>query len=173
MRRLSRAIGDRELHAGGRRTLSTPRVRDSQVVSRHIYRNGRTEVTLGVDRPLRQLFGFVRKTRAPKPLTADNIPVTQDGLERLFELADKHGSIPKTCRNDLQTEVEQFLAGVESHNVVVLHRCDREAERRLGELRRELRKESISYGELAELESLREYIELDEVELMSALGDCR
>lgn len=159
------------MHAGGLRTLSTPPVRDSQVVSRHIYRNGRTEVTLGVDRPLRQLFGFVRKTRAPKPLTTDNIPVTQEGLERLFELAGKHGSIPKTCRNALQTEVKQFLARVESHNVVVLHRCDREAERRLEELRRELRKESISYGEMAELESLRAHIEADDVELLGAVGD--
>lgn len=140
-------------------------------MSRHIYRNGRTEVTLGVDRPLRQLFGFVRRTRAPKPLTNDNIPITWEGLGRLFELAGKHGSIPKSCREALETEIDQFLVGVESQNVVVLHTCDREAERRLEELRRELRKESISYGELAELESLREHIKPDDVELLGALGD--
>lgn len=140
-------------------------------MSRHIYRVGRAEVTLGVDRPLRQLFGFVRKTRAPKPLTTDNIPVTQEGLGRLIELAGKHGSIPKSCREALETEVDQFLAGIESQNVVVLHRSDRDAERRLEELRQELRNECISYGELAELESLRKHIEPDDAELLGALGD--
>lgn len=141
-------------------------------MSRHIYRAGRTEVTLGLDRPLRQLFGFVRKTRAPKPLTTDNIPVTQEGLGLLFELAGKHGSIPESCREALETEVDQFLVGVESQNVVVLHRSDRDAKRRLEDLRQELRGERISYGELAELESLRSCISPDDIELLGALGDC-
>lgn len=140
-------------------------------MSRHIYRNGSTEVTLGVDRPLRQLFGFVRKTRAPKPLTTDNIPVTQEGLGLLFELAGKHGSIPKSCREALETEVDQFLVGVESHNVVVLHRKDPDAKISLEELRQVLHRERMSYGELAELESLRPYIAPDDVELLGALGE--
>lgn len=105
------------------------------------------------------------------PLTTDSMPVTREGLAVLFQLAGKHGSIPKSCRDALEVEVKQFLAGIESHNVVVLHRGDREAERRLEELRRELRKESISYGELAELESLRPFISPDDVELLGALGD--
>ncbi len=157
--------------AGGLRTLSPPLLRTPCFVSRHIYRAGRTEVTLGLDRPLRHLFGFVRTTSAPRPLTSEKLAISTDGLHRLFQLAAKQGSIPKSCRSDLQTEVEQFLAGVESHNVVVLHRCDCEAERRLEELRRELREESISYGELAELESLRGHIESDDVELLGALGE--
>lgn len=159
--------------AGGLRTLSRLRICDSRLVSRHVYRNGRTEVTLGVDRPLRHLFGLVRRSRVPKPLTTDEFPVTHEGLARLIQLAAKHGPVPESCREALTLEVEQFLAGVESHNVVVLHRSDRNARKRLEELRQELRNECISYGELAELESRREYIELDDVELMSALGDCR
>lgn len=142
-------------------------------MSRHIYRDGRTEVTLGVDRPLRHLFGLVRRSRVPKPLTADEVPVTHEGLARLFQLAAKHGPVPESCREALTLEVEQFLSGVESHNVVVLHRSDRDAKKRLEELRHELRAECISYGELAELESLRSYIEPDDVELLSALGDCQ
>lgn len=140
-------------------------------MSRHIYRNGRTEVTLGVDRPLKCLFGFVRKTRAPKPLSTDDIPVTKEGLKRLFDLADKHGSIPNSCREALHTEVDQFLTGVASHNCVVLHRSDGDAKTRLEELRYELRAERISYGELAELASLRSHIDPSDFELLGALGE--
>lgn len=43
--------------------------------------------------------------------------------------------------------------------------------KRLEELRTELRNECISYGELAELQSLGEYIDRDDVELLEALGD--
>jgi hypothetical protein len=43
-------------------------------------------------------------------------------------------------------------------------------ELRLEELRQELRSESISYGELAELHSLAEYIDKDDVELLEAAG---
>lgn len=91
-------------------------------MSRHIYRSRRVEVTLGVDRPLRHLFGFVGRTRAPKPLTIDPIPLTHEGLAQLLQLAEKYGPVPKSCREALETEVDQFLTGVESHNVVVLHR---------------------------------------------------
>jgi len=142
-------------------------------VSRHIYRVGRTEVTLGLDRPLRHVFGFVRKARAPRPLTTEELPVSKDGLARLFLLAAKHGPIPDSCREALTLEVEQFLSGVESHNVVVLHRSDRDTKRRLEQIRWELRAERISYGELAELQSLRPYIAPDDVELLSALGECQ
>lgn len=41
---------------------------------------------------------------------------------------------------------------------------------RLEDLREELRGECISYGELAELASLAEYIEDDDVELLEAAG---
>lgn len=41
---------------------------------------------------------------------------------------------------------------------------------RLEYLRGELRAERISYGELAELESLREHIEPGDVELLEAAG---
>lgn len=41
---------------------------------------------------------------------------------------------------------------------------------RLEELRTSLRAEDISYGELAELQSLAEYIEVDDVELLEAAG---
>lgn len=43
-------------------------------------------------------------------------------------------------------------------------------DRRLEELRTELRAERISYGELVELESLAEYIDKDDVELLEAIG---
>lgn len=42
--------------------------------------------------------------------------------------------------------------------------------KRLEELREELREERISYGELAELQSLVEHIDLGDVELLEAAG---
>lgn len=45
-----------------------------------------------------------------------------------------------------------------------------QAQDRLRYLRNELRLERISYGELAELESLREYIAPSDVELLEAIG---
>lgn len=45
-----------------------------------------------------------------------------------------------------------------------------EAKKRLEYLRTELRAERISYGELTELESLKEFIEPDDVELLEAAG---
>jgi hypothetical protein len=47
---------------------------------------------------------------------------------------------------------------------------NRKIAQRLEELRKELRKECISYGELAELQSLIKYIPLDDVELLEAAG---
>jgi hypothetical protein len=44
------------------------------------------------------------------------------------------------------------------------------AKKRLEQIRKALRAESISYGELAELESLKEYIDEDDVELRQAAG---
>ena len=46
----------------------------------------------------------------------------------------------------------------------------KEIKKRLEYLRQELRKERISYGELAELQSLAEHIEKDDVELLEAAG---
>lgn len=46
----------------------------------------------------------------------------------------------------------------------------KEIKSRLEYLRGELRKECISYGELAELQSLAEYIEPGDVELAEAAG---
>lgn len=43
-------------------------------------------------------------------------------------------------------------------------------EERLEQLRAELRAERISYGELVELQSLAEYIDKDDVELLEAAG---
>jgi hypothetical protein len=43
-------------------------------------------------------------------------------------------------------------------------------EERLEQLRAELRAERISYGELLELQSLAEYIDKDDVELLEASG---
>ena len=42
--------------------------------------------------------------------------------------------------------------------------------KRLQELRTELRNECISYGEIAELQSLSEYIDKDDVELLQSAG---
>jgi hypothetical protein len=44
------------------------------------------------------------------------------------------------------------------------------AKERLEHLRSELRAERISYGELAELQSLVKFIDLDDVELLQAAG---
>lgn len=43
-------------------------------------------------------------------------------------------------------------------------------EKRLEELRTKLRNECISYGELAELQSLAEHIDKNDVELLQAAG---
>ena len=43
-------------------------------------------------------------------------------------------------------------------------------QKRLEYLRQELRKESLSYGELSELQSLAKYIHQSEVELLEAEG---
>jgi hypothetical protein len=45
-----------------------------------------------------------------------------------------------------------------------------EIKKRLEELRTELRSEHISYGELFELQSLAEYIDKDDIELLQAAG---
>lgn len=47
---------------------------------------------------------------------------------------------------------------------------EKAAKKRLEQLRKALRAENISYGELAELESLKEYIDIDDVELRQAAG---
>ena len=49
-------------------------------------------------------------------------------------------------------------------------KATKEIKTRLEELRTELRGECISYGELAELASLAEFIEEDDVELLQAAG---
>lgn len=46
----------------------------------------------------------------------------------------------------------------------------KEIKKRLEELRGELRSERISYGELAELQSLKEHIDSGDVELLEAAG---
>ena len=46
----------------------------------------------------------------------------------------------------------------------------KEIKKRLEEIRQELRKECISYGELIELQSLADYIDPDDVELLEAAG---
>jgi hypothetical protein len=47
---------------------------------------------------------------------------------------------------------------------------NKQIKNRLEELRTELREERISYGELAELASLAEYIDKDDPELLEAAG---
>ena len=49
-------------------------------------------------------------------------------------------------------------------------KATKQIKKRLEYLRTELRKERISYGELAELQSLAEYIDKDDTELLEAAG---
>ena len=49
-------------------------------------------------------------------------------------------------------------------------RTTKAIKQRLEELRQELRKQCISYGELLELQSLAEHIDLSDVELLEAAG---
>jgi len=46
----------------------------------------------------------------------------------------------------------------------------KEINKRLEYLREEIRNERISYGEIAELQSLSEYIDLDDLELLAWAG---
>ena len=48
--------------------------------------------------------------------------------------------------------------------------ASKEIKKRLEEIRKELRAEKISYGELAELQSLKKYIDPSDVELLEAAG---
>jgi len=47
---------------------------------------------------------------------------------------------------------------------------DGQIKNRLEYLRQELRKETISYGELIELENLKEYIDKGDIELLQAIN---
>ena len=49
-------------------------------------------------------------------------------------------------------------------------KATKEIKKRLEYLRKELRNERISYSELVELQSLQEYIERGDVELLEAAG---
>lgn len=48
-----------------------------------------------------------------------------------------------------------------------------EAKKRLEEIRKEIKKESISYGEIAELQSLVKFIDKDDIELLCWAGEMR
>lgn len=50
------------------------------------------------------------------------------------------------------------------------NKSTKKIQKRLEELREELRQERISYGELAELQSLIEYVDKNDVELLEAAG---
>lgn len=52
----------------------------------------------------------------------------------------------------------------------ICRRCEKEMQRRLEHLRQELRAERISYGEIAELQSLVNYIDRRDTELLEACG---
>lgn len=49
-------------------------------------------------------------------------------------------------------------------------KATKQIKQRLEELRQELRKECISYGELIELKALAKYIDSNDVELLEAAG---
>jgi len=49
-------------------------------------------------------------------------------------------------------------------------KATKEIKKRLEYLREELKQERISYGELAELQSLSKYIDVSDVELLEAAG---
>jgi hypothetical protein len=53
---------------------------------------------------------------------------------------------------------------------VLITKEEKAAKKRLEEIRKELRAERISYDELVELESLKEYIDKDDIELLQAAG---
>jgi hypothetical protein len=65
---------------------------------------------------------------------------------------------------------QQIIWDCESGSEYRLMREGDEPAQRLEELREALRSESISYGEIAELQSLSEHIDKDDVELLEASG---
>lgn len=79
--------------------------------------------------------------------------------------------------NTYQIDTEEaYSLGLLKERIREYHLCkhtgygERYAARRLEELRTELQAERISYGELAELWKLHEYIEAGDVELLEAAG---
>lgn len=84
--------------------------------------------------------------------------VTDEIFELAFSLADR----VQTSRGDWhQRQINEERRAREAKA---------RAKRRLEELRVELREERISYGELAELQGLAEFIEEGDVELLEAAG---
>lgn len=86
----------------------------------------------------------------------------------------------EACRRGLASQKETFIKhlalehGIDAPELQeeIIRRATKEsdAKKRLEELRKELRAESISYGELAELQSLIPYIEPGDNELLEAAG---
>lgn len=64
----------------------------------------------------------------------------------------------------------QLDTGLETHMSDWIKTSDQKIAARLEQLRAALRSESISYGELAELQSLADHIEPGDVELLEAAG---
>jgi len=66
--------------------------------------------------------------------------------------------------------LEILLNGKRKLEKIETYNKMKDIKKRLEYLRQELRKERISYGELIELESLKEYIHPCDVELLEAAG---
>jgi hypothetical protein len=96
--------------------------------------------------------------------------------EYLCQLADNHAKRPATTQHDKARNTARVNALVgaamdlEAATIIPANSILRKNKQRLEYLRGELRAERISYGELAELQSLAPHIDPSDVELLEPAG---
>ena len=159
---------------GGGDSLDRERVRQILQPSYRLYKHGGsvevgdrviiTTTSLGKD------YVGMSGTINDRKLLNDKYSVKlANGLDMAFSKDEfKHDSInPRFLdggMNNLTTQNVSFAKGGSVKKVPAY------AKKRLEELRKELRAETISYGELAELQSLAKYIDPNDVELLEPAG---
>ena len=104
--------------------------------------------------------------------TIINQPLKTHTMQTIAEIK---AAVAKLERTIIYLETRSFAVLLTEEQQAELETAKKELDivekqLRLEELRKELRAERISYGELAELQSLAEYIDKGDVELLEAAG---
>jgi hypothetical protein len=90
--------------------------------------------------------------------------------EVLFLVETKKALVEKLDESEELTKSIEMLNEELSTLVVEKKVSEKDAKKKLEQIRKSLRKEDLSYGEIAELEGLAEFIEDDDIELRQAAG---
>lgn len=99
-------------------------------MSRHSFENDKHKVIVGVDRPLRYIFGQVWKRGSQDPrdmlVLGDPIegyPPTEEGIDLILQDAAQYVKAPATVRDSLTHELELLATGGDL-NIVKHHEID-------------------------------------------------